>query len=329
MAVNKNFVIKNGIEVAGDLIIATSELDKVGIGSTIPTTTLDIGGVEGLKANNGLFVGILTAQDDLNVGSGGTTLHVDVATGNIGVGTADPDYTLHVVGTASTTAVDITGDVAIHGNVTANNIGAGASVTFGDLNVTGITTVNDIYVNGTLTAPSTNVYGPLNVTAGAGSTSWKFDVNDSSGNPGIGITQAVYNPTLYFTKGFNYRFELLAPGHPFYIKTVQGTGTGNAYEDGVEGNGTQVGFVTFKVPFDAPDTLYYQCSNHSAMVGTIIIGSEGVGIQSGGTSFGSATDINFVSTSGAGVTVSQSSGGISTVSITPGASLGLVIALSS
>ena len=65
------------------------------------------------------------------------------------------------------------------------------------------------------------------------------------------------------------------------------------------------------------------------MVGTIIIGSEGVGIQSGGTSFGSATDINFVSTSGAGVTVSQSSGGISTVSITPGASLGLVIALSS
>ena len=33
MAVNKNFVIKNGIEVADDLIFANSTLDKVGIGS--------------------------------------------------------------------------------------------------------------------------------------------------------------------------------------------------------------------------------------------------------------------------------------------------------
>ena len=37
MAVNKNFVVKNGIEVITDLIFADSDLDKVGIGSTIPT----------------------------------------------------------------------------------------------------------------------------------------------------------------------------------------------------------------------------------------------------------------------------------------------------
>ena len=44
MAVNKNFVVKNGIEVNEDLIFASSDLDKVGIGSTIPTTTLDVVG---------------------------------------------------------------------------------------------------------------------------------------------------------------------------------------------------------------------------------------------------------------------------------------------
>ena len=44
MAVNKNFVVKNGIEVAEDLIFANSDLGKVGIGSTIPTTTLDVKG---------------------------------------------------------------------------------------------------------------------------------------------------------------------------------------------------------------------------------------------------------------------------------------------
>ena len=35
MAVNKNFVVKNGLEVNEDLIFASSSLDKVGIGSTI------------------------------------------------------------------------------------------------------------------------------------------------------------------------------------------------------------------------------------------------------------------------------------------------------
>ena len=44
MAVNKDFVVKNGIEVATDLIFASSDLDKVGIGSTIPTQLLEVGG---------------------------------------------------------------------------------------------------------------------------------------------------------------------------------------------------------------------------------------------------------------------------------------------
>ncbi len=40
MAVNKNFVVKNGIEVADNLVFASSDLEKVGIGSTVPTDTL-------------------------------------------------------------------------------------------------------------------------------------------------------------------------------------------------------------------------------------------------------------------------------------------------
>jgi len=44
MAVNKSFVVKNGIEVATDLIYGTSDLKKVGIGSTIPGDTLDVRG---------------------------------------------------------------------------------------------------------------------------------------------------------------------------------------------------------------------------------------------------------------------------------------------
>ena len=42
--VNKNFVVKNGLEVDTDLIFADASTDKVGIGSTIPSTQLDVKG---------------------------------------------------------------------------------------------------------------------------------------------------------------------------------------------------------------------------------------------------------------------------------------------
>ncbi len=43
MAINKNFVIKNGVQVATDLIVGDSTLKKVGIGTTVPGYTLHVG----------------------------------------------------------------------------------------------------------------------------------------------------------------------------------------------------------------------------------------------------------------------------------------------
>ena len=74
------------------------------------------------------------------------------------------------------------------------------------------------------------------------------------------------NPTLYLQRGKTYRFDVNASGHPFQIRVSNG---GSAYTNGVENNGAQNGSVYFTVPFNAPDTLVYQCTNHSAMVGTI------------------------------------------------------------
>lgn len=77
------------------------------------------------------------------------------------------------------------------------------------------------------------------------------------------------NPTLTLCKGEMYTFAVNASGHPFYIKTVQGPGTANAYSDGVTGNGTDSGNVTFDVPMSGPSTLYYDCSIHAPMTGVI------------------------------------------------------------
>jgi hypothetical protein len=79
------------------------------------------------------------------------------------------------------------------------------------------------------------------------------------------------NPTLTLMRGVTYLFNINASGHPFWIKTVSGIGTGNAYSTGVTGNGTASGTLTFAVPTNAPGTLFYNCQYHSAMKGTLNI----------------------------------------------------------
>jgi hypothetical protein len=79
----------------------------------------------------------------------------------------------------------------------------------------------------------------------------------------------VDNPTLTVQRGVTYTFNLSTAGHPFYIMSVQGTNTANAYTSGVTGNGNTAGTLTFTVPVGAPNILYYDCSIHSGMTGVI------------------------------------------------------------
>ena len=86
--------------------------------------------------------------------------------------------------------------------------------------------------------------------------------------------------TLY--RGFTYTFDQSASSnsaHPFRLSTTSdGThGGGTQYTDGVTYTGTQGsnGLMTFTVPLDAPDTLYYYCQNHGSMGGEITIQSLG------------------------------------------------------
>ena len=87
---------------------------------------------------------------------------------------------------------------------------------------------------------------------------------------GDGLTDAV-NPDLTLTRGETYEFDVTAPGHPFLMKTVQSIGTENTYTNGVDNNGASEGKVTFTVPMEAPDTLYYICEFNSPMTGTLNI----------------------------------------------------------
>ena len=88
---------------------------------------------------------------------------------------------------------------------------------------------------------------------------------------GDGFPTSQTDPTLYLIRGQTYKFVNNTGGHPFRIQSTGATvGGGTQYNSGVTnqdaGNGVT---LTFVVPMDAPDTLYYQCTSHTGMFGTI------------------------------------------------------------
>ena len=70
MAINKNFVIKNGVQVDTDLIVGESTLKKVGIGTTVPQYTLHVHATSGDRGGIGVtdlnVVGVATIPN-LNI----------------------------------------------------------------------------------------------------------------------------------------------------------------------------------------------------------------------------------------------------------------------
>ena len=79
------------------------------------------------------------------------------------------------------------------------------------------------------------------------------------------------DPIITLERGKTYEFDVNSPSNPFWIKTSQMTGTGDAYSNGVTNNGITSGKLTFTVPSDAPSVLYYNCQIHTEMTGKINI----------------------------------------------------------
>ena len=101
----------------------------------------------------------------------------------------------------------------------------------------------------------------LDVTA-SNSSDYTLSGTDRNGN----ISGS--DPNLTFSVGDTISFVVNASGHPFYLKTVAGTGTGNTIS-GLTNNGTESATISWTPT--ATGTFYYQCSLHGGMVGTITI----------------------------------------------------------
>ena len=86
------------------------------------------------------------------------------------------------------------------------------------------------------------------------------------------------NPPLILVRGLTYTFNISTPGYRFYIKTVRAIGTSNLYTSGVTNNGTDNGTITFTVPQDAPNILYYVNSQDINLSNEIFVVNSSISI---------------------------------------------------
>jgi len=186
---------------------------------------------------------------------------------------------------------------AVTGNVTGNATGLSGTpnITVGtvgatSLNVSGVTTVG-IITGATYYGDASNAVDGKWTLGASGSSHYTFT--------GVGFTETTNDPVLYLTRSEVYEFVNNSGGsHPFQIRTGNG---GSAYNNGVTNNGAASGTIRFEVPFNAPNTLYYQCTNHSGMGATIFVTPRlepAVGVRTtltattGSVGSGSTTNLN-------------------------------------
>ena len=147
MSINKNFVVKNGLQVSDTLVFADAAEGRVGIGTTIPKDHL-LHVLGGIGVTDAYVTGIATFGNSISVGPSGTLLNVVGPDNFIGVGTAIPEYLLDIRSNVSTgqTALYVHGDARI-----AGDLHVGDDLTFDELDarnadISGQTSVNFLSV---------------------------------------------------------------------------------------------------------------------------------------------------------------------------------------
>jgi len=203
-----------------------------------------------LKWNGTKFV----PADD-TAGAGQQNIFASVA-GDTGTTTANSATDTLTIAGGTDIVTSISGDtvtVAFNGTLTTTF----AALT--DTNVAGVAQGDSLYWNGTdwVVTRSPMTWWDLGAD---GASSFTFN--------GPGFSAPTSDPTLYVMRGMTYAFDNSAnsTAHPFRIQSTAGL-SGTAYTSGQSGSGTSV--LYFTVPMNAPSTLYYQCTIHAAMNGTI------------------------------------------------------------
>ena len=229
MAVDKSFVVKNGLEVNSDLIVADASSKKVGIASTAPRFTLDVRG--GIAATD-ITIDDTATIATLNVSSAGdvnlTNLKV---TGFSTLGGLTVDQ---LTVTGFTTFTDLSYDEITGRNLTLTGIatipkGIITNLEGTNLSFSGISTVATSNVT---TANITTLAGYPNFSSGATVVGTVTAAHFSGGGLGVGVgtTAGVvgYGVTFLEFKGPGFTTAQYNSAVGIVTVNFQGGGGGSA-----------------------------------------------------------------------------------------------------
>lgn len=97
-----------------------------------------------------------------------------------------------------------------------------------------------------------------------------------SGDKSGFAVDGVQGKELVLVRGTTYVLEVRStPMHDVYISGSETGWGGDVIEQGVQGNFTYEGALTFTPDLTTPDLVYYQCQNHKSMGGRIFIVNPG------------------------------------------------------
>ena len=324
MAVNKNFVVKNGLEVNSDLIVADSSNKRVGIGSTLPGYTLEVIGGIGVTDINA--TGIATVKKTLQVGSSGTVISA-FESGLVGIGTTNPAYLLDVRtstgATTGTTVLYVRGDATVTGNLDVA----------GDIQYDEVTGRN-LYISGLSTF--------VGVSTFESAVGFRTDVFISGMSTVVGV--ATFRDNVFIDGTTTILGNLNVTGDISYDQVVgreiyiSGLSTfvglssfvSGVYIGGITTTAGSGGITTTGGDLYVGDNLYVKGDADIAgvLTATSFSGSASIGLSSEGTYVGAGVSLlNLASSNGTSWTISDPSSGVATATVTPGVSLGLAIAL--
>ena len=143
---------------------------------------------------------------------------------------------------------------------TGGGVGVGTTtVSTNSLVVSGVSTLG-VVTGATYFGDASDITHSSWTLGADGSTHYQFT--------GPGGLSATADPVIYLARGQNYEFVNNMGAHPFEIRSSNG---GSAFSTGVTNNAVSNGTLRFEVPFSAPNSLYYQCTSHSGMGGTIVV----------------------------------------------------------
>jgi len=146
---------------------------------------------------------------------------------------------------------------------------------------------------------------------------WVLGANGTSDYTftGPGFSGGENDPLIYLTRGQQYKFTNTMGAHPFRIQSTPNGSVGTQYNAGVTNNDVSNGTLIWNVQFDAPNTLYYQCTSHNAMGGPfyIVDNTASAALASGNAALSTKYDKTGGVLSGTVIVNKQSFGTINTV----------------